>query len=330
MLIKIPKGWEIPERQATPEPVYLSRRKFLTGVGMAGVWAFGVLPGILPGWLRWLDPRRPEVKPLEAWPLTDAERTVYPAQRNPAFVLDRPLTAEVTAARFNNYYEFSSDKDDVWKKTKRLPTRPWTVEVAGLIERPQTIDIDALIRRMPMEERLYRLRCVEAWAMAVPWTGFPMKALVDMVRPLSTARYVRLVSKQQPRSENLFAFTAPWPYTEGLTMAEATNPLTMLVTGIYGHPLPPQHGAPLRLIVPWKYGFKSAKAIVKIEFTDRQPATFWNTVVPDEYDFWANVNPEVPHPRWSQATEKMIGTGERLPTVLYNGYGRYVAGLYGT
>lgn len=324
MLIKIPKGWEIPEQEATPEPVYLSRRKFLTHAGLTGVWAVGVLPG----WLRWLDPRRPEVKPLEAWPLTDAERAVYPATRNPAFVLDRQLTDEVTAARFNNYYEFSGHKDDVWQKVASLPTRPWTVEVAGLVERPQTMDIDALIRRMPMEERLYRLRCVEAWAMAVPWTGFPMKALVEMVRPLSKARYVRLVSKSQPRGENLLAFNAPWPYTEGLTMAEAMNPLTMLVTGIYGHPLPNQHGAPLRLIVPWKYGFKSIKTIVKIEFTDQQPATFWNTVGPDEYDFRANVNPDVPHPRWSQATEKMIGTGERRTTILYNGYGQYVAGLY--
>lgn len=165
--------------------------------------------------------------------------------------------------------------------------------------------------------------------MAVPWTGFPVKAFTDYIRPLSSARYVRFVSFRPSRTANLFAFNAPWPYTEGLTMEEATHPLTMLVTGIYGHPLPKQHGAPLRLIVPWKYGYKNIKAIVRIEFTDRQPATFWNTVVPKEYDFAANVNPNVPHPRWSQATERMIGTGERRSTLLYNGYAGYVAHLYG-
>ena len=324
MLIRIPKGWGIPEREATPEPVYLSRRRFLTGLGIAGAWAVGAGTSSAG----FFDFSRPEVKPLSKWPLTGAERAAYPARRNPAFVLDRPLTDEAVAARYNNYYEFSNSKDNVWKKAAHLALRPWTVEVTGLVERPQVLDIDILIRQMPMEERLYRLRCVEAWAMAVPWTGFPLKAFIDHVRPLSKARFVRFVSRQQPRTENLLAFTAPWPYNEGLTMAEATNPLALLVTGIYGHPLPAQHGAPLRLIVPWKYGFKSAKAIVKIEFTDHQPATFWNTVVPDEYDFRANVNPAVPHPRWSQETEKMLGTGERLKTIPYNGYGQYVASLY--
>ncbi|MBI3610372.1 MAG: protein-methionine-sulfoxide reductase catalytic subunit MsrP [Nitrospirae bacterium] len=232
------------------------------------------------------------------------------------------------AARYNNFYEFSSDKDDVYLKVEKFSVRPWTIEISGLVEKPITFDPDDLLRLMPMEERLYRHRCVEAWAMAVPWTGFPMKAFIDTVRPLSKARFIRFTTFHPARRSNPFTWNAPWPYTEGLTMEEAVNPLTMLVTGIYGHPLPKQHGAPLRLVVPWKYGYKSIKSIVRIEFTEQRPRTFWNTVIPEEYDFPANVNPEVPHPRWSQATEKMIGTGERRPTLLYNGYEKYVAHLY--
>jgi sulfoxide reductase catalytic subunit YedY len=323
MLIKIPRGWEIPEREATPESVYMNRRKFLLSMGATGAYTLALLSGCT----RFGD-NGPEIKPLSAWSLTEAEAATYPARRNSELTLDRPLTQESVAARFNNFYEFSSDKDDVYQKVKEFSIRPWSVEITGLVEKPMTMDPDDLLRLMPMEERLYRLRCVEAWAMAVPWTGFPMKALIDLVRPLSKARFVRLVSFRLTRGGNFFAFRAPWPYTEGLTMEEAINPLTLLVTGIYGHPLPKQHGAPLRLITPWKYGYKSIKSIVKIEFTDQQPATFWNTLIPEEYDFPANVNPRVPHPRWSQATEKMIGTGERRPTLLYNGYGQYVADLY--
>ncbi len=323
-MIKIPREWQIPERDATPEAAYMDRRRFLATMGVAGACAFGALAGCVR-----LGDRGPEVKPLSAWHLSEAEAAVYPAPRNAEFTLDRPLTDEAVAARYNNFYEFSSSKGDVYRKVAGFSTRPWTVEVTGLVEKPLTFDPDDLLRKMPIEERLYRLRCVEAWAMAVPWTGFPMKAFIDYVRPLSSARYVRFVSFRPSRTANLFAFNAPWPYTEGLTMEEATHPLTMLVTGIYGHPLPKQHGAPLRLIVPWKYGYKNIKAIVRIEFTDRQPATFWNTVVPKEYDFAANVNPNVPHPRWSQATERMIGTGERRSTLLYNGYAGYVAHLYG-
>lgn len=323
MLIKIPKGWEIPESEVTPESIYMNRRKFLVSMGTAGAYTLALLSGCT----RFGD-NGPEIKPLSAWPLSEAEAAIYPAQRNLNFTLDRSLTQESVAARFNNFYEFSSDKDDVWKKVDRFETHPWQIEVTGLVEKSMTFNPDDLLRLMPMEERLYRLRCVEAWAMAVPWTGFPMKAFIDYVRPLSKARFVRFVTVHFKKSGDLFSFNAPWPYTEGLTMAEAVNPLTLLVTGIYGHPLPKQHGAPMRLIVPWKYGYKNIKSIVKIEFTDRQPATFWNTVTPDEYDFMANVNPNVPHPRWSQATEKMIGTGERRKTLLYNGFGQYVASLY--
>jgi sulfoxide reductase catalytic subunit YedY len=258
-----------------------------------------------------------------------AASDLYPVPRNPIFTLDRPLTGEIHAASYNNFYEFTTRKGSVWKKVAKFRTHPWQVEIAGLVEKPGVFDIDELVRLAPLEERLYRFRCVEAWAMAVPWTGFPMRALVEKVRPLSAARYARFVSFLRPEeAPNQHPSYGPWPYTEGLTMAEVTNELTLLGTGIYGHPLPKQHGAPIRLIVPWKYGFKSIKSIVRIEFTERQPATLWNTIAPHEYDFWANVNPGVAHPRWSQATERMIGSGERRPTILYNGYGPWVARLY--
>lgn len=322
MLIKIPKGWEIPERDMTPEPIYLNRRRFLASMGVAGAAGFALWSGCAR-----FD-SGPAVQPLSQWPLSEAEKAVYPARRNGEFTLDRPLTEEKIAATYNNFYEFSSDKDDVYLKAEALAVHPWTVEIGGLVEKPMTVDPDGLLRKMPMEERLYRLRCVEAWAMAVPWTGFPLKALIDSVRPLSRARYLRFTSIHIKKGGNFFTFGAPWPYTEGLTLEEALNPLTLLVTGIYGHPLPKQHGAPLRLIVPWKYGFKSIKSIVRIEFIDTQPRTFWNTMVPDEYDFRANVDPKVPHPRWSQETERMLGTGERRKTRLYNGYHDFVASLY--
>jgi sulfoxide reductase catalytic subunit YedY len=198
-----------------------------------------------------------------------------------------------------------------------------------MVEKPMTLDVDDLVKQMPLEERLYRLRCVEAWAMVVPWIGFPMKALLEKVQPTADAKYVRMLTfldqDMAPQQNNA---RLPWPYYEGLTLAEAMNDLTLLTVGIYGHILPPQHGAPIRLIVPWKYGFKSIKSIVSIELTDQKPRTFWNTLAPREYGFEANVNPNVPHPRWSQASERMIGTGERLPTVIYNGYGSSVAHLY--
>ena len=211
----------------------------------------------------------------------------------------------------------------------RSETRPWTVAVDGLVEKPFEIGVDDLIRKMPLEERLYRLRCVEAWAMAVPWTGFPLKALVDLARPLSSARYVRLQTfLNRAVASGQRQTWYPWPYTEGVTVAEASNELAFLVTGAYGKPLVNQFGAPLRLALPWKYGFKSVKSIVRITFTEERPKSFWEALQPSEYGFWANVNPAVPHPRWSQASERILGTSETRPTVIYNGYGEYVAGLY--
>ena len=318
MLLKIPKGWEISENETTPESFYLNRRQFLASMGVMGATTLGLLSGCTES-IEWSYTR----------PLSEAEAGIYPTMRNPEFRLDRAITKESLAAQFNNFYEFSTKQKNLYKYMDPFVIRPWTVKVRGLVEKPGTFDPDDLIRKMPMEERLYRHRCVEAWAMAVPWTGFPMKALMDRVRPHSRARYVRFTTV---RLDNKPGFRGPrsphWPYTEGLTMAEAANPLTMLVTGIYGHPLPKQHGAPIRLVVPWKYGFKSIKSIVRIEFTDIPPRTFWNTLVPHEYGLRANVNPAVPHPRWSQATERMLGSRKRRPTLPFNGYGKYVAHLY--
>jgi sulfoxide reductase catalytic subunit YedY len=248
--------------------------------------------------------------------------------QNARYTLDRPLTAEEYSTRYNNFYEFGSSKDVV-EEAQSLPTRPWEIAIDGMVEAPVTIGIDDLLKRMPLEERLYRHRCVEAWSMDVPWSGFAMRAFIDFARPLSGAKYVRMETFMNPDvAEGQRAIWYPWPYIEGLTMAEATNEMTFLVTGMYGKPVPAQNGTPLRLVVPWKYGFKSIKSIVKFTFTDQRPVGFWETLQASEYGFWANVNPDVPHPRWSQATERVIGTDERVPTRLFNGYGEFVADLY--
>lgn len=324
MLIKKKRPWEIPENEATPEAAYMNRRGFLKKTG-AYIGAAGMLMAGLNTDASALFEKDDRIIKVPGSPTSH----LYPARKNIIYKLDRPITSELVAGRYNNFYEFSSDKN-VWMHIKKMRLRPWTLEITGLVERPRVYDIDDLVRKMALEERLYRLRCVEAWAMAVPWTGFPMKELLRLARPLSSARYVMMRTFYEPEwaSQQKFRFWLPWPYEEGLTMEEASNELTLLATGIYGHELPRQHGAPIRLIVPWKYGFKSVKSIVRIEFVERRPRTFWNTLVPQEYDFWANVDPKVPHPRWSQETERIIGTQTRLPTMKFNGYGEYVAGLY--
>jgi sulfoxide reductase catalytic subunit YedY len=293
------------------------RRQLIKSIGLCGLGlAAGALLGCGP------DENAPHIGAQEHPPASD----LYPARSNAEFILDRPITHEAHAASYNNFYEFSVFKGAVYKKAARLRTSPWRVEVGGLVEKPRIFDIDELLRALPLEERRYRFRCVETWAMAVPWTGVPMRALLKLVKPLSSARYVRLVSFLKPaEAPNQSPSYGPWPYTEGLTITEANNELTMLASGIYGHPLPKQHGAPLRLVVPWKYGFKSIKSVVKIEFMAEQPRTFWNSSGPDEYDFEANVDPATPHPRWSQQSEKLIGTGERRPTLPFNGYGEWVS-----
>jgi len=313
--IRRTRGWEIPGREAIPEKVYVSRRRFLQSLGVAGV---GMYTGCSGGGESVSGPET-----------QGPPRDPYPADRNPGYAVSRPITEEHLAARFNNFYEFTMSKSDVHLLAEPFQTRPWAVRVGGLVEHPKTYSLDDLLRRMPLEERVYRFRCVETWAMTVPWTGFPFRALIDEVKPRSSARYVRLVTFLRPEeAPGQKQAQFPWPYFEGLTMDEAMNDLTLLATGIYGHALPNQHGAPIRLVVPWKYGYKSIKSIVEIEFTAQEPPTFWNRLAANEYDFLANVDPSVPHPRWSQAYEGLLGSGDRVPTQLYNGYGQYVSHMY--
>lgn len=326
------KGWEIPEREATPEAAYINRRRFMKALGITGL---GTIGGLATGCgsEKGFTPFDNQSENAAATTPPIDVKSFYPATRNPGFTLDRDLTDERIAGSYNNFYEFSVNKGDVQEQAERFAFSPWLVDVRGLVQKPMTFNADDLVRKIPLEERLYRHRCVEAWAMAIPWTGFPMKALMDLVEPLSSAKYVKMTTFLNPGTAPGQFNTPqwPWPYVEALTMQEAANDLTMLVTGIYGKPLPSQHGPPIRLVVPWKYGFKSIKSIVQIDFVAERPATFWNTLVPEEYGFTANVNPTVPHPRWSQATEWMISAEpsvERRPTLLYNGYGEQVAHLY--
>ncbi len=320
--IKIPKGWEIPERELTPESIFMNRREVLKSMGWLTAFSIGLVTGCSSG-------SEEAVNPAPESNLTPLEKKLYPAPRSTRYKMDRRLTVEAVAATYNNYYEFSEVKEDVDHHAQKLRTRPWQVEVTGLVAKPKVYDLDDLLKKFKLEERFYRHRCVEAWAMAVPWTGFPLKALLEDVQPKSQAKYVRFVSFHEPfTAQGQIAFWQPWPYTEALTLKEAMNELAILATGIYGHPLPKQHGAPVRLVAPWKYGFKSIKAITRIELTDEKPPTFWNTLQPYEYGFVANVNPTVPHPRWPQTKEKMLGTGETRLTLMYNGYGDFVADLY--
>jgi methionine sulfoxide reductase catalytic subunit len=312
MLIRKRRGWEIPESRATNEAVFRDRRRLIQALAAGPILASGLLAGGV----------------ANAADEPDPSAGLYPFKRDPKYTLDRKLTPAKYVTTYNNFYEFGTEKDIV-EAAQALPIRPWTVAIAGMVEKPFEIGIDDLMKKMPLEERLYRHRCVEAWSFTVPWSGFAMAALVGLAKPLGSAKYVKMQTFMDPKvapEQNKFFY--PWPYTEGLTMAEATNELTFLVTGMYGKPAPKQDGAPLRLAVPWKYGFKSVKSIVKFEFTDQRPATYWEALQSDEYGFWANVNPAVPHPRWSQADERVIGTDERVPTLIYNGYGQYVSHLY--
>ena len=315
MHIRRKRGWELPDSAATPEFVYLSRRDFARSIA-AGPALLALGGGIMG-----------EASPAAADD-ADPSAKLYPVKRNETYKLDRPLTPADMVTSYNNYYEFGSSKD-IADAAQALPIRPWTVNIDGMVEKPFTIGIDDLLAKMPLEERLYRHRCVEAWSMTVPWSGFAMKALVELAKPQSGAKYVQMTSFENPDvADGQKASWYPWPYIEGLTMAEATTDLAFLVTGAYGKPVPKQNGAPLRLATPWKYGFKSAKGIVRFTFTDKQPVNFWQAIQASEYGFWANVNPAVPHPRWSQATERVLGSDERVPTLLFNGYGEYVADIY--
>ncbi len=307
------RGWELSESEVTPEHLAFSRRTFLAG----GASALALAP---------YAAQAQRVDDLAKLP--DPSADLYPAKRNDTYKLDRPITDEKINGNYNNFYEFGTSKD-IADAAQALPVRPWTIKIDGMVEKPFEIGIDDLMRKLTLEERSYRHRCVEAWSMAIAWTGFPLKKLVDLAKPLGSAKFVRMETFEDPKiAPGQRQPWFPWPYIEGLTMAEATNDLAFIATGAYGHPLAKQHGAPLRLAVPWKYGFKSIKSIVKFSFVEQRPKGMWEVLQASEYGFWANVNPAVPHPRWSQATEELIGTGERRQTMLFNGYGEYVAAIY--
>lgn len=313
MHIRRKRSWELPESAATPESVFADRRRLIKGIAAGSiVLAAG---GMM-------------TRRGRAAVAADPSAKLYPFKRNDAYKLDRAITPEDLTTSYNNFYEFGSSKD-IKDDAQALPLRPWTVAIDGMVEQPATIGIDDLLARMPLEERLYRHRCVEAWSYVVPWTGFPLSKLVDLAKPTSAAQYLQMQTfNEASMAPGQLAFYYPWPYTEGLTMAEATNDLAFLVTGAYGKPVPNVMGAPLRLHLPWKYGFKSVKSIVKFSFVKDRPMTFWQVTGPTEYGFWANVNPAVPHPRWSQQMERDLGTGNLIPTKLFNGYADYVASIY--
>jgi len=294
MLIRRPP--DIASAQITDERLYWSRREF---VRAAGIGALGA------------------ALPLEA------------ARSRPAGPDEDKLTPYEDVTRYNNFYEFGTDKEDPARNAAGFRTRPWKVEVAGELRRPATYDLDDLLKGLTPEERVYRHRCVETWSMVVPWLGIPLRRIVDRLEPTSRARFVEFTTLHDPEQmPGQRRGVLPWPYVEGLRLDEARHPLALLVTGLYGKPLPNQNGAPLRLIVPWKYGFKGGKSIVRIRFTEQQPRTTWKLSAPDEYGFYANVNPEVDHPRWSQARERRIGEFFKRKTLMFNGYAEQVAPLY--
>jgi sulfoxide reductase catalytic subunit YedY len=287
------RGWEIAESEITPESAVMNRRALLGST--AALLAAG----------------------------TGLAR----AEPNPKYEAGRALTDEKYATTYNNYYEFSESKN-LWRDAQALKTSPWTIEFSGAVKQPRKIAYDDLLKQVTVEDRVYRHRCVEAWAMTVPWTGFPMTQLLKVAEPLGSAKYLAFETAQEKAMGGLSVPLYPWPYVDGLAIDEAANELAFITTGMYGKPLPPQNGGPLRMTTPWKYGFKQVKSIVKVTFTDKRPRCFWQEINEREYGFWANVNPDVSHPRWSQATERLLGSDERVPTKIFNGYGDFVAGLY--
>ena len=314
---------EPPSSEITPESLYLRRREFLKNGVLAAGTAAVVGSGLL--WLLGAAPPPDAPDVTDEPPLAQA---ALPAVAGP-YDTDEPPTSLQSVTTYNNYYEFGIDKGDPARNAHTLQTRPWTISVEGEVAEPRVIDIDTLLGWFPLEERVYRMRCVEAWSMVIPWLGFPLADLIRRLEPTGNAKFVELTTlldtQQMPGERSRIL---PWPYVEGLRLDEAMHPLTLLAVGLYGKMLPNQNGAPLRLVVPWKYGFKGIKSIVKIRFTDTQPKTTWALAAPNEYGFYANVNPEVDHPRWSQATERRIGELGRRPTLPFNGYAEEVASLY--
>jgi methionine sulfoxide reductase catalytic subunit len=308
MLVK--KGGGFKGGEITPYDLYLNRRAFI--VGAAATLALG------PGGAAAAQPAGP---PLKATP-------------NPAYKVEDPPTPVKDVTTYNNFYEFGVNKEDPARLAQTLKPRPWSVRVDGLALKPQTFDIDDILKLAPLEERVYSLRCVEAWSMVIPWIGFPLATLLKRVEPTGQAKYVEFTTLLDPeqfpgQKKGLFNIASlDWPYTEGLRLDEALHPLTLLTVGLYGQVLPNQNGAPVRVVIPWKYGFKSAKSIVRIRLTDTEPKTAWNKSAPQEYGFYSNVNPTVDHPRWTQATERRIGEFRRRKTLMFNGYADQVGSLY--
>ncbi|NJL00400.1 MAG: protein-methionine-sulfoxide reductase catalytic subunit MsrP [Spirulinaceae cyanobacterium SM2_1_0] len=325
--LRVPPAWQLPRPHATAEASYQNRRQFLKQLVGAGIGASLIpLAGCRSG-----DAENPNLAATYELP------SLEPLVSNDRFagVDDRPITSQVLASQYNNFYEFGGSKN-IWLAAQALPVNDWQVEVGGLVKNPQTYDLDDLKQQFDLEERLYRFRCVEAWSMVLPWVGFPMRSLLAAVEPRPDAKFVRFTSAYDADvmpGPGFHLGSLPWPYTESLRVEEMANDLAFFAVGIYGKELPKQHGAPIRAVLPWKYGFKGAKSIVKIELVAEQPKTYWHTLVPNEYGYEANVNPDQPHPRWSQARERFIGEGTTLSwewreTLPYNGYGEFVADLY--
>jgi len=327
MLIPRFNRYSLPSSQILPEARYHTRRAFLSQLGLATA---ALLTGCdSSNQLQAAGSKTPSGFDLPSRP----SDKFYPAKANPAFtsasVAPRAITKKDLAGHYNNFYEFSTVKEEVDQLSAALTITPWTVDVAGLVEKPFQIGFEDLIAKFPLEERVYRMRCVEAWSMVVPWSGFPLKPLIDFCKPLSSATHVRFLSFNRPQeAPGMRGGDYPFPYYEGLRLDEARNELAFVVTGAYGKAMPKQHGAPLRIALPWKYGYKGAKSVVKIEFINQEPKTFWNDLAPDEYGFYSNVDPQRPHPRWSQEFERDINTGDNIETLKFNGYEKYVAGLY--
>lgn len=298
----------IPSSEITPRKIYIDRRRFIrdTTLAVSGIGLFGGLLSSGHSAETGLDTRSLASSP---------------------FSTDEELTTRQAATSYNNFYEFGTSKDDPVRNAHRMKTQPWTLRIEGLVDKPREFDIDDLLKLAPLEERIYRLRCVEGWSMVIPWIGYPLATLLKQVEPLGSARFVEFVSHYDS-AIMLRRKVLDWPYTEGLRLDEAMHPLTLLSFGMYGETLPNQNGAPMRIVVPWKYGFKSAKSIVTIRLVENEPATAWNKSAPQEYGFYSNVNPDVRHPRWSQARERRIGEFTKRPTLMFNGYADDVAELY--
>jgi methionine sulfoxide reductase catalytic subunit len=310
MLIRPDRPWNLPDAESTDESLYLNRREWLAG-GLAAGAAAGLVPATVQAQTS-PEAKYARLKTTPGLYGTTEAKTPYDG---------------VTG--YNNFYEFGTDKADPAANAGTLRPEPWTIKVSGLTKKEKTLDVWKLIRTAPLEERVYRHRCVEGWSMVIPWVGIPLASIIKAMEPLGSAKYVAFQTLNDPvQMPGLNSPVLDWPYVEGLRMDEAMNPLTLLAVGLYGRALPPQNGAPIRLVVPWKYGFKGIKSIVGLSFTDKQPPTSWNISAPREYGFYSNVNPKVDHPRWSQAKERRIGEVFKRETLMFNGYAEQVAGLY--